>query len=40
MIKLILPLSHGAKDVRNRLGMKPMDMIKDREFKKEMRCLS
>jgi hypothetical protein len=40
MIKLILPISHGAKEVRNRFGLKPFDMIKDKEFKKDIRTLS
>jgi len=40
MIKLVLSISNGAKDVRNRFGMKPMDMIKDRNLKKEIRNIA
>jgi ankyrin repeat protein len=40
MIKLLLPLSLGSKDVRNRFGKKPVDLVKDMEMKKLLRNYS
>lgn len=37
MIKLLLPLSKGCKDVRNRFGKKPADLITSSEMKRMMR---
>ena len=34
MIKLVLPLSSGSKDVRNRFGKKPFDLLTDKNLQK------
>jgi ankyrin repeat protein len=40
MIQFIMPLSGGARDVRNRFGLKPVDLIKDKTFKRTLRRFS
>ena len=37
MIKVILPLCAQSKDVRNRFGKKPADLIEDKEVKRLLR---
>ena len=37
MIRYILPLSENSKDVRNRFGKKPVDLVQDNEIKKLIR---
>jgi ankyrin repeat protein len=37
MIQLILPLSPGSKDVRNRFGKKPADLLSNNGLKKIIR---
>ncbi|CDW89321.1 protein kinase domain containing protein [Stylonychia lemnae] len=40
MVKVLLPICGASKDVRNRFGKKPADLIQDREFKKVLRNFS
>mmetsp|Transcript_30356 Transcript_30356/g.29696 ORF Transcript_30356/g.29696 Transcript_30356/m.29696 type:complete len:154 (+) Transcript_30356:1438-1899(+) len=40
MIKMLLPLSGGSNDVRNRFGKKPVDMIASASLKKLVRQFS
>jgi ankyrin repeat protein len=37
MVRYLLPLSDGSKDIRNRFGKKPVDLIQDNEMKKLIR---
>jgi hypothetical protein len=36
MIKFLMPLSKGSKDVRNRFGKKPVDLLTDATMRKDM----
>jgi len=40
MIRYLLPLASSSKDVRNRFGKKPADLVKDKEIKKMLRNFS
>lgn len=37
MIKLLLPLCKGCKDVRNKFGKKPADLLNSSDIKKVIR---
>ncbi len=37
MIHYLLPLASASKDVRNRFGKKPADLVKDKDIKKLLR---
>lgn len=40
MVRFLLPLSGASKDVRNRFGKKPVDLIQDKEMKRLLRNYS
>lgn len=40
MVKFLLPLSGPSRDVRNRFGKKPVDLIQDKEMKRLLRNYS
>ena len=40
MVKRLLPVCAASKDVRNRFGKKPADLVKDAEVKRTLRNFS